>query len=150
MIKLLAFFMLLSLLIVPAINTGTDGRVLPVVIEAESNIQDGVLIHSFGGTSVRKGPKASIAHGVIVHGPCEIGKGCFLTLRAVLYSTTLEDNVWVGIGAIIMRATIPSHTMVPAGSMIRSKEDTRHFRIIDDKEKSYQNNVLAAANMLWQ
>jgi len=68
----------------------------------------------------------------------------------VLYSAALEDYVWVGIGAIIMRATILSHTKVPAGSIIRSKEDTRHFRIIDDKEQNYQTNVLAAANMLRQ
>lgn len=99
---------------------------------------------------MRVGPKASIAHGVVIHGPCEIGEGCFLALRAVLYSATLEDYVWVGIGAIIMRATILSHTKVPAGSIIRSQEDTRHFRIIDDKEQNYQTNVLAAANMLRQ
>ena len=68
----------------------------------------------------------------------------------MLYSATLEDHVRVGIGAIIMRATILSHTMVPAGSIIRSKEDTRHFRIINDQEQNYQTNVLSAANTLRQ
>ncbi len=44
---------------------GADGKIKPVVIEAGTNIQDRVIIHSMGGTSVRIGPKASIAHGVL-------------------------------------------------------------------------------------
>jgi len=134
--------------VIRADEPGSDGKVCPVVIEAESNIQDGVIIHSRGGTSVRIGPQASVAHGVIIHGPCEIGKGCFLALRAVIYSATLEDFVWVGIGSIIMRATIPSHTMIPAGSVIHSRQDVRNYRIINIKEQEYQDEVLAAANTL--
>jgi len=37
-----------------------------------------------------------------------------LALRVTVYNSTLEDGVWVGIGSIIMRATVPSHTMIPA------------------------------------
>jgi len=125
-----------------------EGKIEPVVIEAESNIQDGVIIHSRAGTSVRIGPRASIAHGAIIHGPCTIGEGCFVALRAVLYSATLEDRVWVGIGSIIMRATVPSHTMIPAGSVIRTASDVRTFRLIDKREEKYQADVFAAANGL--
>ena len=127
-----------------------EGKVHPVVIEAESNVQDGAIIHSRGGTSVRIGPRASIAHGVIIHGPCVIGEGCFLALRSVLYRATLEEAVWVGIGSIIMRATIPSHTMVPAGSMIRYESDVRHFRLTSSKEQEYQENVFSASQRLRQ
>ena len=56
--------------VIRADEPGTNGKVQPIMIEAESNIQDGVLIHSMGGASVRIGPKASIAHGVVIHGPC--------------------------------------------------------------------------------
>jgi len=35
--------------VIRADEPGTDGKVLPIMIEAESNIQDGVLIHSIGG-----------------------------------------------------------------------------------------------------
>lgn len=124
------------------------GKVHPVIIGAESNIQDGVIIHTRGGTSVTIGPKASIAHGVIIHGPCEIGEGCFLALRSVLYRATLEDAVWVGIGSIIMRATIPSHTMIPAGSVIRFDSDVRHFRLTNLKEQEYQENVCSVSQIL--
>ena len=136
--------------VIRADEADTEGKVHPVVIEAESNIQDGVIIHSRGGTSVRIGPRASIAHGVIIHGPCVIGEGCFLALRSVLYRATLEEAVWVGIGSIIMRANIPSHTMVPAGSVIRFETDARHFRVTSLKEQEYQENVFSTSQTLRQ
>lgn len=125
-----------------------DGKVHPVVIESETHIQDGVIIHARAGTVVKIGPRANIAHGVVVHGPCAIGSGCFVALRAAIYSSTLEDEVWVGIGAIIMRATIPSHTMIPAGSVIRSSSDIRYYRLANVKEDEYQKSVFEASSQL--
>lgn len=134
--------------VIRADEADTEGKVHPIVIKVESNIQDGVIIHARGGTSVKIGPKASIAHGVIIHGPCEIGEGSFLALRSVLYRATLEDSVWVGIGSIIMRATIPSHTMVPAGSVIRFETDVRHFRLTNLKEQKYQEDVCSVSQTI--
>lgn len=136
--------------VIRADEVDPEGKVHPVIIEAESNIQDSVIIHARGGTSVKIGPRASIAHGVIIHGPCEIGEGCFLALRSVLYRANLEDAVWVGIGSVIMRATISSHTMVPAGSVIRFETDARHFRLTTSKEQEYQENVFSASQTLRQ
>lgn len=130
--------------VIRADEPGPNGKVQPVVIEAETNVQDGVIIHSMGGTSVQIGPKVTLAHGAIIHGPCVIGKECFIAIRTVLYSVTLEDAVWVGIGSIIMRATIPSRTMIPAGSVIRSKDDVLNYRITNIKEQKYKKSVLGA------
>jgi carbonic anhydrase/acetyltransferase-like protein (isoleucine patch superfamily) len=136
--------------VIRADETDTEGKVHPIVIEAESNVQDNVSIHSMGGTSVIIGPRASIAHGVIIHGPSVIGEGCFLALRSVFYRATLEDAVWIGIGSVIMRATIPSHTMVPAGSVIRYGSDVRQFRLTNVKEEEYRENVSAVSQTLRQ
>lgn len=125
-----------------------EGKVHPVVIEEEAYVQDGVIIHARSGTEVRIGSGSNIAHGVVIHGPCNIGKGCFVALRAALYSCTLEDEVWVGIGSIVMRTTIPSHTMIPAGSVIRSNTDIGHFRLTNIKEDSYKESVHDASTKL--
>jgi len=101
--------------VIRADEVDSEGKVYPVIIEEGSLIQDGVIIHARAGTMVKIGPRANIAHGVIIHGPCEIQQDCFLALRAAIYNSTLEEGVWVGIGTIIMRTTIPSHTMIPAG-----------------------------------
>jgi carbonic anhydrase/acetyltransferase-like protein (isoleucine patch superfamily) len=71
-----------------------------------------------------------------------------VALRVVLYNATLEDEVWVGIGSIIMRASVPSHTMIPAGSVIRTASDVRNFRLINEKEEKYQASVFFAADAL--
>ena len=134
--------------VIRADEVDEEGKVHPVVIENESHIQDGVIIHARAGTSVTIGPRATIAHGVIIHGPCEIGEGTFVALGATIYNSTLEDRVWVGVHSIIMRTTIPSHTMILAGSVIRSHSDIRHFRLTNIKEEEYEKSVFEASSKL--
>ncbi len=66
------------------------------------NVQDGAIIHGTYETAATSiGNNVSIAHNAIVH-------GC-----------TIEDNVLVGMGAIIMdNAKIGSNTIIAAGSII--------------------------------
>lgn len=136
------------LTVIRADEPDPDGKVHPVIIEAGSYVQDGVIIHAREGTEVRIGSGTNLAHGVIIHGPCLIGEGCFLALRATVYSSTLEEAVWVGIGSIIMRTTVPSHTMIPAGSVVRSNEDVRNYRLTNVKEIEYQKSVFKASAAL--
>jgi len=136
------------LTVIRADQRGPDGKVAPIKIEEEVNIQDGVIIHSGPGASVTVGSKTSVAHGVVIHGPCIIGRGCFLAIRSLLYSATLEDNIWLGMGALVMRATLPSFTMVPAGNVIRGLPDALGLRLVTDREKEYMESVLAANSSL--
>ena len=131
--------------VIRADEVGEDGKVQPVIVEPDAFIQDGVIIHARAGSRVRIGTRSNIAHGVIIHGPCEIGEECFIALRSAMYNTNLDDHVWVGIGAIIMRATIPSHTMIPAGAMVRSGSDIHQFRMISHTELDYKSSVVAAS-----
>ncbi len=134
--------------VIRADEVDADGKVHPVIIEEGSLIQDGVIVHARAGTVVRIGPRANIAHGVIIHGPCEIQQDCFVALRASIYQSTLEEGVWVGIGSIVMRTTVPSHTMIPAGSVVRSNADIRPFRIANVKEEDYRKDVFGASTIL--
>jgi carbonic anhydrase/acetyltransferase-like protein (isoleucine patch superfamily) len=136
------------LTVIRADQRGPDGKVAPVKIEKEVNIQDGVIIHGNPGASVTIGSKTSVAHGVVIHGPCIIGQACFLAIRSLLYSATLENNVWLGMGALVMRATLPSFTMVPEGSVIRERANTLGLRLVTDQEKDYMEGVLAANSRL--
>jgi carbonic anhydrase/acetyltransferase-like protein (isoleucine patch superfamily) len=136
------------LCVIRADEPGPDGKVHPVIIEDGSYVQDGVIIHAREGTEVIIGSGTNLAHGVIIHGPCVIGEGCFLALRVTVYNSTLEEAVWVGVGAIIMRATIPSRTMIPAGSVIHSKYDVRNYRVTNEKEIEYQKDVFRASAAL--
>ncbi len=134
--------------VIRADEVGSNGKVEPVIVEEDCYIQDGVIVHSRGGSTVRVGRNSNIAHGVIIHGPARIGRRCFIALRASIYASTLEDECWIGLGAVIMRATIPSHTMVPAGAMIRSRSDIRGYRFTNVKEQEYFDNVIEASAQL--
>lgn len=127
---------------------GPDGQVNPIILDEECNIQDGVIIHSHGGEDVLIGARTSVGHGVAIHGPCQIGEECFIAMRSTLYSASLEKGVWVGMSATIMRVTLDAYAYVPAGQVIRSREDTHVLRYVSEKEKAYMKNVLQATNRL--
>ncbi len=136
------------LAVIRADQRGPDGKVLPIQIDSEVNIQDGVIVHSDTGTSVIIGPKTTVAHGVIIHGPCTIGRECFLALGASLYKVTMEDHIWIGMGAVAKRVTVPAFTRVPAGSVIREHSDLQTLRLITEKEREYMEGVWAANSRL--
>lgn len=136
------------LAVIRADERGDDGKVSPIILEEEVNVQDGVIMHAAKGTTVTIGARTTVGHGVTIHGPCNIGSGCFLSMRSVLYRVELEDYVWVGMGAQIMRANLSSHTYVPAGSLIHSRQDAWNFKVVSTKEKNYMKDVLERAAML--
>lgn len=138
------------LTVIRADQRGMNGKVEPILIEEEVNIQDGVIIHSDPGKGVLLGARTSVAHGVTIHGPCTIGRNCFLAMRSTVYSVTFEDSVWLGMGATAMLVTLPSFTMVPAGGVIRGYPDALGLRLVTDKEKAYMDQVLKENSRLRQ
>jgi len=132
------------LAVIRADQRGPDGKVGLIKIGEEVNIQDGVIIHGSPGSSVTIGARTSVAHGVVIHGPCTIGPSCFLAIRSILYEATLETNVWLGMGALVMRSIIPSFSIVPVGKFIRGLPDSVDLRLVTDEEKDYMQGVMTA------
>ena len=83
-------------------NSTIRGDVNSIVIGNNVNIQDGVVVHcTYQKTNTVIGNNVSIGHNAIIHG-CKI-----------------EDNVLIGMGAIIMDgALIQKNSIVAAGSVI--------------------------------
>ena len=83
-------------------NAVVRGDVHSITIGDNTNIQDGAIIHcTYQKAKTVIGSNVSIAHNAIVH-------GC-----------TLEDNILVGMGAIIMdHAQIGSNTVIAAGAVV--------------------------------
>ena len=77
------------------------GDAEPITIGEETNIQDNCTIHVDDGYPTRIGNRATIGHGAIVHG------------------AIVEDDVLIGIGALILsRTKIGSHSIIAAGAVI--------------------------------
>lgn len=136
------------LAVIRADEAAPTGRVLPIVIEEDACIQDGVVIHSRAGAEVRIGPRCNISHGAVVHGPAAIKADSFVAIRAVVYDAVLGESVWVGVWAVVMRASVPANTWIPAGSVIRSNQETKQFRLVDLKDQKNNKDIYDATSAL--
>lgn len=83
-------------------NAVVRGDVHAIIIGSDTNIQDGAVIHcTYQKAKTVIGSRVSIAHNAIVH-------GC-----------TIEDNVLIGMGAIVMDdAVIGSDSVIAAGAVV--------------------------------
>lgn len=83
-------------------NCVLRGDVMPIVVGARSNIQDGSVVHVSRGT-----------HGTL------IGSDCLIGHMAIIHGCTLHDHAFVGLGSIVMDGcTIETDAMLAAGSLL--------------------------------
>src|SRR5688572_7560182 len=74
--------------VIRADEVNEQGDMEPIIIRKNSNVQDGVVIHSKAGARVVIGESTSIAHRSIIHGPCEIGDNVFIGFNTVIFNCT--------------------------------------------------------------
>jgi len=89
------------------------GDVEDIIINRNSNIQDGALIHTNHGLPVIIGENVTVGHGAIIHG-CRIGGNCLVGMGAIILDgAVIEDNCIIGAGALI-----PERAKVSEGSVM--------------------------------
>ena len=73
---------------------------------------------------IRIGENTNIQDGTVIHAtykkyPTIIGNNVSIGHRAIIHACTIEDNVLIGMGAIIMdNAKIASNSLIAAGSVV--------------------------------
>ncbi|MDP3786377.1 MAG: carbonate dehydratase [Candidatus Omnitrophota bacterium] len=113
-----------------------------IVIGNNCNIQDRVIIHALGNSSVIIGKNTSLSHGCIVHGPCKIGKGCFIGFGAVIFKALIKDNVFIKSSAVIEGVKIPNKKFIPNGAIIVSPRAVKSLQSISREEIVFANKVV--------
>lgn len=89
------------------------GDVAPIVIGANSNIQDGCLIHNHTGIPTIIGKNVTAGHGAILHG-CTVEDNCLIGMGAILLNGCV-----IGAGSIVAAgALVTERTVIPPGSMV--------------------------------
>lgn len=85
----------------------------PIVIGADSNIQDGAICHSDEGFPLTIGARVTIGHQAILHG-CIVADDCLVGMGArILNGAVIETECIVGAGALVTEGKT-----FPAGSLI--------------------------------
>jgi len=95
-----------------AVLRGDDPR-HPIVIGADSNIQDGAIVHvgDWGPTIV--GPRVTVGHGAVFE-CCEIGEGSLVGMNAViLQEARIGKECLLAAGTVVLeKAQIPDRSVV--------------------------------------
>jgi carbonic anhydrase/acetyltransferase-like protein (isoleucine patch superfamily) len=89
------------------------GDMAPIVIGAQSNIQDGGVVHVDEGVPCTVGARVGVGHRVILHG-CTVGDDCLIGMGSVLL-----NGVTIGSGSVVAAgAVVPEGMQVPARSLV--------------------------------
>ena len=85
----------------------------PIVIGANSNVQDGAVLHTDPGVPLTLGKGVTVGHMAMLHG-CDIGDNCLVGIKAVvLNGAKIGDNCLIGANALVTEGK-----EIPTGSMV--------------------------------
>ncbi|MFD5556574.1 gamma carbonic anhydrase family protein [Streptomyces sp. NPDC127068] len=85
----------------------------PIVIGADSNVQDNCTVHVDPGFPVTVGERVTIGHNAVVHG-CTVGDDALIGMGA-----TVLNGAVIGAGSLVAAgALVPQGMEVPAGSLV--------------------------------
>ena len=94
-------------------NAVLRGDLAPIVLGAQSNVQDNCVVHVDEGVPCRIGDRVGVGHGAILHG-CEIEEDCLVGMGAIVL-----NRAHVGRGSVIgAGALVPEGMAVPPGSLV--------------------------------
>jgi carbonic anhydrase/acetyltransferase-like protein (isoleucine patch superfamily) len=93
-----------------------------VRIGAQSSVWYNAVIRGDTDT-IAIGPRTNVQDGSVIHVdagmPCSIGAGVTIGHRAVVHGALVEDDVLIGIGAIVLSGAYISHDcIIGAGSLV--------------------------------
>lgn len=110
-------------------NTTLRGDDGPIVVGANTSIQDGTTIHcTHGWSRTTVGARVTVGHNAILHG-CTIEDDCLIGMGAIVM-----DNAIVRRGSIIgAGAVVPPNKEIPPGSLMMGNP-ARLVRTCGDKE----------------
>lgn len=128
--------------VIRADETNENGEMEPIVIGANSNIQDGVVIHSKAGAAVIIGESSSIAHRSIIHGPCSIGHHVFVGFNSVLFNCKIGSHSAIRHNAVVDGRDLPDHFYAPAMSYINPQTDLALYPPIDISISEFSESVV--------
>lgn len=113
-----------------------------IVIGDDCNVQDRVVVHALQGSTVSVRLGSSLSHGCIVHGPCEVGAGSFIGFGAVVFSSILAENIFVGHLALVVGVTIPAGRSVPNHHRVETLSGVQKLSSVSREQEDFMLGVV--------
>jgi len=131
-----------NVFVAPGAVIRADEEGSSIDIEDNCNVQDRVVIHALCRSLVNVGESTSLSHGCIIHGPCKIGKNCFVGFGSVVFKAEVGDGVYIGHVAIVEEVAIMPERAVESGQVVRCEDDARELKYADKDMKNFMEKVV--------
>jgi carbonic anhydrase/acetyltransferase-like protein (isoleucine patch superfamily) len=106
------------------------GDIEPIRIGANTNIQDGSVVHTMLGSPVAVGDWVTVGHRAVLHG-CTIANNCLIGIGAVVL-----NDVRVGEGSIIAAgALVTERTVIPPRSLYLGVPARLHRQLTESDQQ---------------
>lgn len=134
--------------VIRADEVNDEGNMEPIIIKKDSNIQDGVVIHSKAGAEVIIGARTSIAHRTIIHGPCTVGDDVFIGFNSVVFDTHIGDLCVIRHNCVVDGLDLPVEFHVPPMTNIGPGFDLNSIDKVPPEYSSFSESVVSANHAL--
>ena len=134
--------------VIRADEVDEHGEMEPIIIGANSNIQDGVVIHCKAGGGVNIGRGSSIAHRSIVHGPCTVGDNVFVGFNSVLFNCIVGEGSVIRHNSVVEGCTVPPGFYIPSTVNIHSDAELAGIERVSPDAADFSESVAQANNEL--
>ncbi|MFD2177211.1 DapH/DapD/GlmU-related protein [Veronia pacifica] len=134
--------------VIRADEVNDAGSMEPIVIKRDTNIQDGVVIHSKAGASVVIGERTSIAHRSIIHGPCHVGDDVFIGFNSVIFQTMVGQGCVVRHNCVVDGLDLPAYFHVPPMTNIGADFDLNTISKVPPEYSAFSESVVSANHTL--
>ncbi len=146
-----------NVMIAPGISIRADeGN--PFSIGANTNIQDGVVIHGLeqgrvtgdDGTpySVWIGNNSSITHMALIHGPAYVGNDCFIGFRSTVFNAKVGDGCVVMMHALVQDVEIPPGKYVPSGAIVTTQQQADRLSDVQPDDRKFAAHIISINDSL--
>jgi carbon dioxide concentrating mechanism protein CcmM len=146
-----------NVMIAPGISIRADeGH--PFAIGANTNIQDGVVIHGLeqgrviGNDnteySVWIGSNTSITHMALIHGPAYVGDDCFIGFRSTVFNAKVGNGCIVMMHALIQDVEIPAGKYVPSGAIITNQQQADRLSDVRSDDLKFASHIISINDSL--
>ncbi|CAG9298030.1 DapH/DapD/GlmU-related protein [Celerinatantimonas diazotrophica] len=134
--------------VIRADEVAENGEIEPIVIKCDSNIQDGVVIHSKEGAAIHVGARSSIAHRSIVHGPCYVGDDVFIGFNSVVFNTHIGNGCVIRHNSVVDSIDLSPNFHIPPMTNVSAGFDLSSIAKVPPQYSEFSESVVSANNAL--
>ncbi|MFT3654564.1 Carnitine operon protein CaiE [Bacillus sp. B01(2024)] len=123
----------------------------PFYIGSNTNLQDGVILHSLlkqfvsvkdRAYSIYIGNNVSVGHDALIHGPCYLGNHTFVGFKAIVFNAIVGKGSFISYNAAITNGVrIAPNRFVPPGADIDTQEKADRLRRVTEEEREFAREV---------